>query len=120
MPGQPLSLLQRRIWVLGWVLVLGRFCLVHSYPVGLRTYVVLLLCVRMWMERLMECASQKGRPSQLTLSPSDSQLGANVKAVSGDVTSTGGDDRDVMSEVHLPPISSLYTYHTNYSSIYTG
>ena len=71
----------------------------------------------------MNCASQKGRPSQLTLSPSDSQLGANVKAVSGDVTSTGGDDRDVMSEAR-PSFSPIppHTLHpdTNYASTYTG
>ncbi|KZV67293.1 hypothetical protein PENSPDRAFT_654221 [Peniophora sp. CONT] len=40
--------------------------------------------------------NNKGRPSQLTLSPSDSQLGANVKAIAGDVPES--DERGVMSE----------------------
>ncbi|KAI0027993.1 hypothetical protein K488DRAFT_59864 [Vararia minispora EC-137] len=41
----------------------------------------------------------KGRPSQLTLSPSDSALGTTVKAVSEDVPDSADSDRIILSEV---------------------
>jgi hypothetical protein len=47
----------------------------------------------------MLMSDQKSRPSQLTLSPSDSALGSTVKAVSDEVPDSADADRAIMSEV---------------------